>query len=304
MEVSSIMKRYALLALILLFCFSFSSIAFALNIDENLSVYESKISNQIINKYWQALDILYAIEGKASQCDELTCQYKETINQMNELCSELSGHIVSKMNKDNLSPLKSFSEVYKSKQHYERLPLYVVCDPIIKKVKEDILNNKKDKSGIFSSAEDFAAEYFPGYGYAEPGFEYRRGKELENQFLHAYWQEEEKIIETAQHFEGTIDFKIAAELKINPNITAYRELSEPFKLDVGGHIIVVIKVSFDTYVKLTTRSKKKYAASKVWFELLKRKKSVFSSTPWENCGKTYEMHDFYTNEEVISEVKF
>lgn len=296
------MKRFMVLASTLFIVLSFFSTAFALNSDEDITIYESRIANQIIGKYWQAIDIIYTIEGKAEQCDNLVCQYKQLVNQINSLSNELSAHIISKMNKKNFGPLRKFSDFYKCKQSYERIPLYSICDPVIKKVKEDIASN--GRTSIFSSADEFAAEYFPGYGYAEPGFEYRRGKEIESQFLHAYWQEEEKIIETAQHFEGTIDFKLAAELKVSPNITGYREIGEPFKIDIGGHIVVVIKVSFDTHMRLTTRSKKKYAATKVWFELLKRKKSVMSSTPWTVCGKTFEMHDFYTNEEVISEVKF
>ncbi|OQA77973.1 MAG: hypothetical protein BWY32_02153 [bacterium ADurb.Bin243] len=296
------MKRFSVLALTFLVFLSLSSTAFALNYDEDLTVYESRMANQMIIKYWQALDIIYTIEGKAERCDNLVCQYKQLVKQIDEISSELSAHIITKMNKKNLGPLRKFSEFYKCKQSWERQPLYSVCEPVIKKVKEDMLAS--GKVSIFSSAEDFAAEYFPGYGYAEPGFEYRRGKEIESQFLHAYWQEEEKIIETAQHFEGTIDFKLAAELRVNPNLTGYREHGEPFKIDIGGHIVVVIKVSFDTHTRLTTRSKKKYAATKVWFELLKRKKSVMSSSQWEVCGKTFEMHDFYTNEEVIADVKF
>ncbi len=296
------MKRYLIAATAICLIFSFFSTAFAINHDEDLTIFETRIANEMIIKYWQALDILYVIEGKAEPCNDLVCEYKKLVSQIESLSDELSGHIVSKMNKKNMGPLKNFSNFYKCKQSYERQPLYSVCDPVIKKVKEDILAG--NKLALYSTAEEFEAEYFPGYGYADPGFEFRRGKEIETQFLHAYWQEEEKIIEMAQKFEGTIDLKLAAELRVNPRISGYKEIGEPFRIDIGGHIVVVIKVSFSSSTKLTTRSKKKYAATKVWFELLKRKKSIISSTPWEVCGKTYQMHDFYTNEEVISEVKF
>ncbi len=296
------MKRFIVAAIsFFLFVFCFST-AFAFNYDEDLRVYEARIANDMIIKYWQALDILYVIEGKPAGCDDLVCEYRKIIGRIEAMAEELSVHIISKMNKKNIEPLKKFSAFYKCRQSYERQPLYAVCDSVIKKVKEDIISG--NKAVLYFSADEFAAEYFPGYGYAEPGYEYRRGKEIESQFLHAYWQEEEKIIETTQHFEGTIDFKLAAELKANPGISNYKEHGAPFRIDIGGHIVLVIKVSFGTHTKLTTRSKKKYAATKVWFELLKRKKSIISTTPWENCGKTYEMHDFYTNEEVIAEIKF
>lgn len=296
------MKRFLVIASTIFIFLSLFSTAFAINSDEDISIYESRIANEMIDKYWQAIDIIYVLEGKADRCDELVCQYKKLVGRIDALRDELSTRIISRMNKKNFGPLKRFSDFYKCKQSYERIPLYAVCEPIIAKVKDDLAAGRK--TSIYSTAEEFAAEYFPGYGYAEPGYEYRRGKEIESQFLHAYWQEEEKIIETAQHFEGTIDFKLAAELRANPNITGYREHGEPFKIDIGGHLVVVVKVSFDTHMRLTTRSKKKYAATKVWFELLRRKKSVISSTPWEVCGKTFQMHDFYTNEEVISDVKF
>ncbi|HNY10946.1 MAG TPA: hypothetical protein PKK26_05080 [Candidatus Wallbacteria bacterium] len=302
------MNRSLIIVLSLVFSLFLFMPAFAASDAEDTIKFEVRIANQMIIDYWQATDLFYQLNGK-DRCDEGCAEkYQALVKKIDSQSKELSSRIIRKMNKKDLNSLKNFSDFYKTKQHYERQPLYLICAPIIEKVKSDILSQNKNKNReivIFESVEQFTAEYFPGYGYSEPGFEYRRGKELSSEFLHAYWQDEIKVVETAKHFEGTIEFKLAAELAAKPGLANFQQIGEPFKVDIGGHIILAVKVSFDTRTQITTSSKKKYAATKVWFELLRRKKGSFSSsTGWAECGKTYEMHDFYTNEEVISEVKF
>jgi len=305
MEVGSIMKKSLSLVLVLLLAIFFATPAFAIMPDEDMSGYEARTVNKIICLYWDALDVMNQIESVKGDNVDLANKYKKIVRELNDSCNELAANVIYNMDKNNLSSLKKFSDIYKIKQVPERQPLYLACSSIISKVKSDILSNRPEIKGtVFASVEQFAAEYFPGYGYGEPGFKYRKGKELSSEFLNAYWQEEEKTMESAKHFEGTIDIKIAAELKNNPHIGNFKELGEPFKVDVGGHIVLCIKVSFDTMVKIVTRSKKKYAQTKVWFELLRRQSSVFGDASWEVCGKTYEMHDIYTNEEIVSGVTF
>ncbi len=301
------MNRSLIVILSLVFSVLLFVPAFAASEAEDTHKFEVRIANQMIVDYWQALELFYQIHGKGC-CDE-GCgeKYQALIKKIDSQSKELSSRIIRKMNKEDLNSLKNFSEFYKAKQHYERQPLYLVCASIIEKVKSDMVSQNRNKNRgtvLFDSVEQFTAEYFPGYGYSEPGFEYRRGKELSSEFLHAYWQDEIKVVETAKHFEGTIEFKLAAELAMNPSIGNFKQIGEPFKVDIGGHITLVVKVSFDTRTQITTSSKKKYAATKVWFELSKRKKGTWSNTAWEVCGKTYEMHDFYTNEEVVSAIKF
>lgn len=299
------MKKSLSLVLILLVALFFATPAFAVMPDEDMSSYEARTTNRIICLYWDALEVMNQIETVKGDNVDLANKYKKIVRQMTDACNELAANVIYNMDKDNLSSLKKFSDIYKIKQVPERQPLYLVCSSIISKVKSDILANRPGIKGtVFASVDEFKAEYFPGYGYAEPGFKYRKGKELTSEFLNAFWQEEEKTMESAKHFEGTIDIKIAAELKQHPSIGNFKEIGEPFKVDVGGHFVVCIKVSFDTMVKIVTRSKKKYAQTKVWFELLRRPSSVFGDGKWEVCGKTYEMHDIYTNEEIVSEVTF
>lgn len=297
------MKRSLLLVLFAALFIGFFSTAFAQTNVDDTRIFEIRMANQMIRDYWKSLDIYYQIHGKTSVPPEVINEYKRLTKSIDDCSKAIAGRVIRKMGKNDLTPLKSFSDFYKSKQACERQPLYLACTPIIEKVKKDILASNRGSSVLFDSAEQFAAEYFPGYGYGEPGFEYRKGRELTSEFLHAFWQDEEKVIETLQHFEGTIDLKLAAELAALPGIGNFQKIGEPFKMDIGGHIIVVIKVSFDSHTKLTTVAKKKYAATKIWFELLRRKKGMFSDAKWEVTGKTYEMRELFTNEEVISSVK-
>lgn len=162
-------------------------------------------------------------------------------------------------------------------------------------------NSSAESAGISENGKP-SKEYLPGYGYTEPGYKYQKGRELSSEFLNAFWQDEEKVIETAQHFEGTIEFKLGAGLRESPFISNYKELSAPFNVNFGGHAALAVNVSFDARTRITTQARKKYAQTKIWFELFRRKN--LSGGDWELCGKTYEMRDIYTNEEVVTEARF
>lgn len=264
---------------------------------------EARMADLIVSLYWRSVSMGSEIESNGGNCGEtFRGEYLKVVAAMETLQKELASRIITDMDSGRFGSLKNFSGSYKERQHFDRLPLYPICEAVTGRVRTEMMNGGRvtmNALGVVSE-ENFRAEYFPGYGYAEPGYKYRKGRELEAIHLNAYWQDEEKMIETAKHFKGVIDIKVGAGLRDSGNVTNYVELSPPFKLDVGGHFIMAVEASFDTTEKLTTVARKKYATTKVWFELFRHK--TFGSE-WELCGKTFEMQELFTNEEVIAQVK-
>lgn len=261
-------------------------------------------SDRIVSLYWKALEISYGADARGGSCPAGALEeQKRVLDELSSLQNELASGIVADMAGGSYDSLKVFSGEYAARHSAERSAFAPVCAQVIETaVRSAAEGNKELCRALGVTADRFAAEYFPGYGYGEPGYNYRKGKEIDSEFLNAYWQDEEKVIETATHFEGAIDFKLGAGLREAPGVTNYRELSAPFNLDIGGHIMLAIKVSFDSSVRITTKNRKKYAQTKVWFELLRRKSGFFGGGEWEACGKTFEMQDLYTKQEVISEI--
>lgn len=265
---------------------------------------EAGMVSRIVEQYFAVSEISTKVECAGGNCGgTLECEYAKAVGELCSLQKDLSSAIVAGMNKGDHAPLKNFSAAYNERSAAERLPLYPVCAAAIENFRTGLMNGKTAAAASLGviSEENFASEYFPGYGYAEPGYRYRKGRELDSEFLNAYWQDEEKIIETAVHFQGNIEVGAAAELRASPHVTNFTELSAPFKMNVGGHVIFAVAASFDSRTRLTTVARKKYASTKVWFELHRRKNF---GGEWELCGKTFEMRDIYTNEEVISGVKY
>ena len=143
-------------------------------------------------------------------------------------------------------------------------------------------------------------EYFPGYGYAKPGYTYRRGEELDREFLYAYWKDEVIDEITSMEKELTIEIKLLAQLKL-----AIPELIEGTKADVNidGVIHEVINIKIRKETKIHTKQKRKLGVEKAWFKLYEAKKKWWGDLEWKYAGKTYQHDTTPTGEQVILEAQ-
>ncbi len=143
-------------------------------------------------------------------------------------------------------------------------------------------------------------EYFPGYGYAKPGYTYRRGEELDREFLYAYWKDEVIDEITSMEKELTIEIKLLAQLKL-----AIPELIEGTKADVNidGVIHEVINIKIRKETKIHTKQKRKLGVEKAWFKLYEAKKKWWGDLEWKYAGKTYQHDTAPTGEQVILEAQ-
>lgn len=260
-------------------------------------------SYMLISIYWQSLEVLNQIKDPAFQeCEGLKEKYDKLCRAMNALAVEIADYILGDVsdNKD-LRALKMFSALYKSKALYERQPLYLVCTPVIKKVHYLLLNppDKLKISGLeILSADEFEKQYFPGYGEADPVYYYRLGRELETEVADTYWKEETVTYTKNETIQSEVTRECLFDMYDDVDIDVI-EQQGPFEKIIDGVPVMCFKVKFMTLATVTTVSKKKYDLTRVWFELLRNKYSILMPSKWEVCGKTYEMHEFYTGCELI-----
>ncbi|HBC75592.1 MAG TPA: hypothetical protein DC017_12225 [Candidatus Wallbacteria bacterium] len=264
-------------------------------------------SYALLTVYWQSLEILNQIKDAAhepsdDQCAQLQEKYNSLCADMNKTADDISNLIISDLeNHKDIRALKMFSAFYKSKTLCERQPLYFVCTPLIKKVGYLFLHEPDKMTAAaleVPNADEFEKQYFPGYGEADPTYYYRLGRELESEVTDTYWKE---ITTTHTQYE-TVESEVTREhlnsMYDDPDIDIM-EQQGPYEKIVDGIPMMCYKVRFLTLASITTVSKRKYDLNRVWFELLRNKYSILMPSKWEVCGKTYEMHEFYTGCEVI-----
>lgn len=260
-------------------------------------------SYRLISIYWQSIEVLNQIKDPAvHQCAGLKEKYDKLCGSMNSLAAEISELILGEVsdNKD-LRALKMFSSLYKSKAIYERQPLYLVCTPVIKKIHYLLLNSPDNLmiSGLeIQSANEFEKQYFPGYGEADPVYYYRLGRELETEVVDTYWKEETVTHTKNEIIQSEVTRDCLFDMYDDEDIDIM-EQQGPFEKIIDGVPVMYYKVKFMTLATVTTVSKKKYDLTRVWFELLRNRYSILMPSKWEVCGKTYQMHEFYTGCQLI-----
>lgn len=129
---------------------------------------------------------------------------------------------------------------------------------------------------------------------------YRLGRELERELLSADW-----VIERRTYFKNVkITLVVDSEL-VKPLKLLYPAI---FLINLGswlinGEVLFCFKTTFTTQHKLFFRTVKRIARNKVWFEVLRAKKTWFTEPKWEPYGKTYQIIEEPTGEELAREMK-
>lgn len=238
-------------------------------------------ADRLLDAHWNFVDACQAGETQ------------EAGDRVKREADRLVALVVTGLRRGDRAPAEALAARYASLGEAERPAL----DPVLAEILD--AGRALKLQGDPAAKAWLRAEELPGYGFPEPGFEYRRGKELSVEFLQAYWQDEERVIESKKTIKATLDVKLAAALKNDPAISKYMELGAPYRLDINGSFVLVVDVSFESRESFTTKARKKYEYSRVWYELFRRKAGWFSQGAWELCGKTWLMKNAPTGHEVI-----
>ncbi|HNY10947.1 MAG TPA: hypothetical protein PKK26_05085 [Candidatus Wallbacteria bacterium] len=287
----------------------FSGIAYGTALNESVDNLRNPIISKsygLINSFWTVKELIYLTSVTTDSTDYATYlqQYKNELKALNEKACDLSGLIIKDIEDKKLSSLRYFSKLYKTKSPVEKLSLEMIARPIIEKVRQIILENqntpRSEISGEFTTVEEFKAEYFPGYdSELNPNYYYRKGREISSEVLDVYWKEIKNTHEAQEEVSSEVTLEYLEQLYNNDDVSDIEETSGVFEKIIDGIPTKCINVTFLAKVQITTISKRKYASTKVWFELLVNKTSILVNK-WEVCGKTYEMHEIYAGSEVIS----
>lgn len=253
-----------------------------------------KLQTQVfgmVNQFWTINELFYQLT--LGQTPELEAKYLKACEIYEKQSLDLGKQLVGCLEDRNREVLEVISEIYKSFDPISRQAFY----PSVGYVK--VAMTQELKAPL--SSEEFA-EYFPGYGYAEPGYKYRKGRELEREPKGYTWQSEEQSLSTTWNVEITVTLDLLNILSSMAGAGAIKDLKvlEQYEVNMNGTPMFVAKVSFVRVKTITTKTNRKFEVNKIWFELLHAKVSGWTTGPWEVCGKTYEILHEPTGEEVVT----
>ncbi|MFZ2955555.1 MAG: hypothetical protein WA705_01465 [Candidatus Ozemobacteraceae bacterium] len=249
----------------------------------------------LVHQRWMISEMLIQLQNNPSP--EAQEKYNTEINIYQKNGVELGKRIMNSLEDPNRDVIELVSAIYKSLDTVGRQGLYSALGYL--KTAANIEFN-----GRLSDAE--FREYFPGYGYTEPGFKYRKGREVERENKGNHWQYEERTITSTFNVELTVSLDVLSILKglVTGGVIKNLKVGDQFETNVGGTPMFVVKVSFQLIKSLVTKTNRKFEVNKIWFELLRSKDSGWGNAgTWEPVGKTYEIINEPTGETVTTEIK-
>ncbi len=247
-----------------------------------------------IANYWEVQELY--VKYVQDQNNENEENWTNAIKLHTDRCVEIGKKVMLSVKKAQYGQLELLSDIYQSLPLGARNALY----PTLGYLKFEITH----KSSGYLTEEKFRA-YFPGYGYTEPGYKYRKGRELDREFKGVTWQLEEHSISTTWNVNLTVSIDLVNILTgmVTGGMIKNLTVSEQFSINVNGQPMIVCNVSFQRINAITTKTNRKFEINKVWFELLRAKTSGWSTGDWEYTGKTYEILQEPTGEEVVTGIQ-
>jgi len=246
-----------------------------------------------IADYWQIQELF--IKYAQDQSTENETNWNKAIESHTKNCIQIGKDVIRSIKKTDYGQVEMLSDIYRSLPEGARNALY----PTLGYMKVEVTQGETE----YLTEEKFR-EYFPGYGYSEPGFKYRKGRELDREYKGVTWQYEEQTISTTWNVSLTINIDLVAILKglVTGGAIKNLRVSEPYNMNVGGQPMIVCNVSFQRIKAITTKINRKFEINKVWFELFRTKSSSWSDPVWELTGKTYEILQEPTGEDVVTSI--
>ena len=248
----------------------------------------------LLREYWNVQEAYN--DYVMNENHQTESEWLEAIDAHAKRSSEMGRDVLSSIKKNKYGKLELLSEIYKSLPVEARPAYYMVLGFM----KVEIIHSYKQHL----SEEQFKA-YFPGYGYTEPGYKYRKGREVAREEKGVTWQEEEVSISTTWNVSLTVSLDVLNILKgmLSSGVIKNLKVSKEFTMEVSGQPMICFNVSFQRTKSIKTKTTRRFEVNKIWFELLKAKSSMWSDSEWEVCGKTYEIVHEPTGESVVTSLQ-
>ena len=249
-------------------------------LDDQVALHQvQKRLSEAVSLYWQSRDVLENAQAHDPEAEKAFAKLEAKLKKVN---AWFGGEIRAALVPLNWDRFLLLSRAYGSVDPNAR--------PAFQEAR-DLGATAYLQVPLPEEAGDFK-EYFPGYGYAEPGYRYRRGKELGRDYKGDFWQYEEHTYQKETTHSIMVSLDVLAILKslLGQGLITNLQISGPQEIPVNGAFVVAYEATFTTKESMTTKAQRQYEIYRVWFELFRTKKDIWNpETAWELCGKNYQI---------------
>ncbi len=238
------------------------------------------VFHKVAGNYWKTLECEYNSSNDVGTFDAAMMEYNKSVEI-------LSSRIINSFGK-NQAETNKFITLVNDCSEFSRKAFYPVVDRINQYVRlKRLAGEKFETIAAFDIREK--DEYI-----------YRLGRELRRELIKAEW-----VI-----FRKTIMKNVKVSMVVEADVAKFLKVLYPvlFLLDLGSWLIngeayFCYKTTFTTQHRLFFRTVAKIGKNKVWFEVLRAKKTWWGSPKWEKYSETYRLIEEPTGEEMANEMK-
>ncbi|PLX18416.1 MAG: hypothetical protein C0601_05195 [Candidatus Muiribacterium halophilum] len=264
------MKKILILSLILI---TVSVFTFA---EEALSPKQNEIQlklHSLAYDYWEfQTDIArynYSID------DSSLPEYEIKTENMHQETSEFVDYVLYFYENNDREAIEYFFNEYEKLDDVSKRFIY---NEVISQLKEYEAASGKNTTNSIEVATTRAGEYLPGYGYTDPDYLYKLGRELRSEHVQDFWKKEARTFESSSKHKIYVKASVAAEWansgSAGGNIEGF-EITGSTNYNVNGEVENYVEVEITLKETVETFAVIMYEKRKVFFEVYKAKLGFF-----------------------------
>ncbi|MCK9224867.1 MAG: hypothetical protein M0R46_09295 [Candidatus Muirbacterium halophilum] len=174
-------------------------------------------------------------------------------------------------------------------------------DPYTRSVIEQEIIIPLSELKLVDNSERSEVIYIPGYGYTDPNYLYRLGRELKSVHVQNFWKEEKRTLEENKKYKYYVEMSMATQISqeggAGGNLQGFK-ITGKAMFNVNGQLKEFAQVEFEVKTKVETKAMLMYEKKKVTFELFKAKDSFWTwlgnamEFKWEYAGTCFLYKEF------------
>ncbi|PLX18415.1 MAG: hypothetical protein C0601_05190 [Candidatus Muiribacterium halophilum] len=256
--------------------------------------------HDLVYKYWKANEAMakyYYHPGDMEKVKE--------IGELYDAVDDTLDYLVSLYGEERYSPLSEFLNEYDKLDSNSKKFIY---DEVLTPLKE-YERNTKSAQPLVSTREQ---QYIPGYGYTDPDYLYKLGREIKSEHVQDFWKKEKRTFESSKKHKIYVKASVAAQWtnsgSAGGNIEGF-DITGSTNYNVNGQVEDYVEVEITLKETVETYAVIMYEKRKVFFELFKAKKSFWNwlgngmDFKWVRDGECFLYKEFPAKTDQIIEAQ-
>jgi len=258
------------------------------------------VLHNLLSKYWKANEVIakyYYHPGELENVSEIEELYKEI--------DSTKKYLLGLYGEERYSPISAFLDEYEKLDATSKRFIY---DEILVPLKEYEANTKSVHPVVSTRAQ----QYIPGYGYTDPDYLYKLGREIKSEHVQNFWKKEKRTFESSKKHKIYVKASVAAEWansgSAGGNVEGF-DITGSTNYDVNGEVEEFVEVEITLKETVETFAVIMYEKRKVFFELYRANKSFWSwlgngmDFKWEKAGECFLYKEFPASTDQIIEAQ-